>query len=71
MSLQNERCPFCLDAVDPLDRFVWQKVVGWEQRRQQGGTNHIALREPRDQWAHAHCVRLARQGHLGQERLAI
>jgi len=71
MSLTDQRCAICLDPVDPLDRFVWQKVIGWEQRRQQGGTNHVALRQTRDEFAHAHCVRLARSGHLRQEQMTL
>lgn len=65
------RCPFCLQPVDPRDRFTWQKVVGWEQRRNQGGTNHVALREPRQEWAHSLCVRSARQGLTNQESLPL
>ena len=63
------RCSLCLLEIDPLDRFTWQRVVGWEQRRVQGGTNHIALREPRQEWAHPLCIRRKREGTLAQEQL--
>ena len=64
------RCELCYLEIDPHDRFTWQRVVGWEQRRTQGGTNHIALREPRQEFAHPLCIRMARQGHLAQEQLS-
>ena len=76
MGLTDERCPFCLQPVNPLDRFTWQRVIGWQRmagRRASGkqGGSDIALRETRQEWAHPHCVRLARSGSLYQEQLTL
>jgi len=59
-------CRFCTQRVEPTDRHVYQRVVGWEKSRSGGGTNAIALREVRQEWAHAYCVDRAKRGHLGQ-----
>ena len=72
--MTTELCRFCMAPVDPHDRFTWQRVVGWQRmagRRASGahGGSDVALRETRQEWAHAHCVRLARAGHLHQESL--
>lgn len=58
-------CFYCDEPVDPLSRTLWHRVVGWERKalaesRKSG--SDIALREPRDEYAHDRCVRLAQQG---------
>lgn len=69
----NVQCALCGELVDPLDRHTWRRVVGWErkaigQSRKSG--SDIALREPRDEYAHAHCIRLYRlHVHVGQGTL--
>lgn len=62
-------CALCGDPVtNPENHF--RKVEGWEQRREQGGTNALRLREPKDSYAHSWCVDResrhlnARQGEL-------
>jgi hypothetical protein len=70
----NTVCPFCSERVDPTDQYSWQRMVGWQRiagtrpSGKQGGSD-IALRETRQEWAHAHCVRLAKSGLLHQEAL--
>lgn len=65
--LPAPRCQFCGEPVNPeLD---WRRVVGWERRRAQGGTNAVALREPLGQWACRTCIDLRRSGHAGQGTL--
>jgi len=63
-------CRFCTRQVEPTDRNIYQRVVGWERRRTSGGTNAIALREVKQEWAHAHCVDRAKEGHTGQMGIA-
>lgn len=58
-------CSFCDEPVDPLSRFTWRAVHGWERKaldptRRSG--SDIALREPREEWAHDQCVRRAQSG---------
>ena len=58
------RCALCGDRVDPHSPFTYRRVVGWERKatsasRKSG--SDIALREPRDEFAHGHCVSLAKQ----------
>jgi hypothetical protein len=63
-------CPFCQQPVDLGNPHNWQRVQGWEQKRRQGGTNALALRETKQEWAHPACVVLAKDGRGGQGRLA-
>lgn len=50
----NLRCTFC-GAEIKLNR-DYQKVVGFEKRRIQGGTNALRMREPQQEWACMHCI---------------
>ena len=57
-------CALCREPVDPLSQFTYRRIVGWERKatassRKSG--SDIALREPRDEFAHGHCVSLAKQ----------
>jgi len=63
-------CRFCNRPVDPTSRHVYQRVGGWEKRRASGGTNAIALREIKQEWAHALCVERAKGGRSGQMGIA-
>jgi hypothetical protein len=40
------QCDKCGRIVDERKETVWNEVIGWEKRRVQGGTNHLALRKP-------------------------
>lgn len=42
----TEKCCECGNPVDDRKETVWSKVEGWEKKRDQGGTNHVALRNP-------------------------
>lgn len=66
-------CWFCGDPVDPAGRSTWWRIVGWEHKaagpKRKSGSD-IALREPRDEFAHDRCVRRAQAGVAsGQETL--
>jgi hypothetical protein len=39
-------CEECGREVDERFETVWSAVEGWEKKRHQGGTNHIACRRP-------------------------
>ena len=61
------RCFYCGNDIDPLGRDTWRRIIGWEKKagiRASGkhGGSDIALREPRDQYAHHLCVRRMQQG---------
>lgn len=61
------RCPLCKRSVDPLDRYTYQRVFGWQRKagiRASGkhGGSDIRLREVRQEWAHARCVDRAKDG---------
>jgi hypothetical protein len=66
-------CFYCGKSVDPTARETYRRVVGWERKavaatRKSG--SDIALREPRDDFAHAGCVALQREGiAIGQGSL--
>lgn len=68
-------CCICGEPADPLAFGVLQKVVGWQQKShtrasgKQGGSD-IFARQPRDEYAHRHCVEQLRRGIApGQGRL--
>lgn len=48
-------CAICQQEIKSDDR-VYQQVIGYEKRRQQGGTNALKLRELTGRVAHVHCV---------------
>lgn len=54
-------CPFCGQLVEAT-RNAYRRVIGWEQTRQDGGTNQIKLRTPTGEWAHGSCIELAKLG---------
>jgi hypothetical protein len=63
-------CNFCGEPLDPLSRYVWHRVIGWERPGQAGGSD-ITLREKHGEtFAHDHCVRLAKANlPTGQQSL--
>ena len=64
------KCVECQREIDERVETVWTKVVGWEKRREQGGTNHLALREPLNEYCCAGCMMLMQQGlSTGQQSL--
>jgi hypothetical protein len=58
-------CAFCGDPVDPLSRFTWRRVIGWERKAaatsRKGGSD-IALRESRDEYACDVCISRQKNG---------
>ena len=57
----------CMDRGEPIDitkpKTFWQKVEGFERHRDQGGTNHVALRTPvPDQFLCNACMILRQNG---------
>lgn len=61
-------CCFCGEDI-PSIRVGFQRVIGWEQWRDAGGTNALALREPQDEWACQRCIDERRKGLANQESL--
>jgi hypothetical protein len=53
----------CGTMLNPnrVDTF-WQKVEGWERKREQGGTNHVALRKKLDVRMCLSCMRQLQNG---------
>ncbi len=41
---------------------VWSKVTGWEKKRDQGGTNHVALRQPLNEFMCVGCMDKLKSG---------
>ena len=63
-------CSKCGRAINEHIETVWQKVIGWEKKRDQGGTNYIALREPLPEVMCAGCMQLMQDGlDPGQQSL--
>lgn len=49
--------PGCPRLLDPeLPGSFYRKVEGWERAREQGGTNHVALRRPLNEYRCLECV---------------
>lgn len=64
------RCVKCGRGLNENVETVWSKVVGWEKKRDQGGTNHVALRQPLNEYCCNGCMTLMQQGMSpGQGRL--
>jgi hypothetical protein len=63
-------CSKCGRPINEHIETVWQKVIGWEKKRDAGGTNHIALREPQPEVMCAGCMQLMLDGlDPGQQSL--
>jgi hypothetical protein len=69
------KCALCGQPVEPTARTTFQRVSGWERKalsasRKSG--SDIVLREPRDEFAHGHCVERVRSGvPVAQESLSL
>ena len=53
-------CTYCGEPVDAQSDY--RRVIAWERRREQGGTNAIRAPERLDQWACRWCVDKLAQG---------
>lgn len=61
-------CHYCQKPINADSDY--RRVEGWERHRHQGGTNHIMLREPRDEWACRWCIESLNRGvPVGQQSL--
>lgn len=56
------RCTECGRQMDERVETVWSKVEGWEKKRDQGGTNHVALRRPLGVFMCVTCINHLRKG---------
>ena len=54
--------PGCNRLIDERYETVWRKVSGWEHKRDDGGTNHIALRTPENTFMCDACMTRLRSG---------
>lgn len=48
-------CVYCRATIEST-RHAYRRVVAWERKRKQGGTNAVRLREPLDEFACSRCV---------------
>lgn len=63
-------CTKCGRPLNEKTETVWNLVEGWEKKRDQGGTNHLALRKPKDVFCCNACMSLMLAGlSTGQESL--
>lgn len=58
--LENMRCSICDASLQGWT--VYQKVSGWERWREAGGTNALALREPKQEFACQRCIDALKRG---------
>jgi predicted RNA-binding Zn-ribbon protein involved in translation (DUF1610 family) len=63
------RCTTCREVIDARAAGVSQMVMGWAPRRDQGGTNTIAVVRRVNEWLCPHCLDQLRAGHQGQGAL--
>ena len=64
------KCSVCEREINERIEKVWVKVTGWEAKREQGGTNHIALREQLNEFMCVGCMTLTQAGlNPGQSSL--
>jgi hypothetical protein len=65
-------CDKCGRVLNERIETVWNLVEGWEKKRDQGGTNHLALRKPKEQFRCNGCMTLILDGlNPGQESLTF
>lgn len=63
-------CSKCGRALNEKIETVWNFVEGWEKPREGGGTNHLAMRTPKDVFCCNACMTLMQAGlSTGQESL--
>lgn len=67
ISPYHYQCSQCTRQVDERQETVWFKVTGWEKKRDQGGTNHLALRRPQDEYMCDRCMEALRNGISPQQ----
>jgi hypothetical protein len=68
------RCAECGQPVNATDPNTYQRVQGWERKataasRKSG--SDIVLREPRQEFAHAHCIHRRKLGLSPQQESMI
>lgn len=64
------RCSECGRGLNTKTETVWTKITGWERHRDQGGTNHVALRKQLEEFMCAGCMTLFQSGlAAGQKSL--
>lgn len=61
----NLRCTFCGGEIS-VNR-DYQKVEGFERKRDGGGTNAIRLRQPKGEWACTSCIDKESRGINAQQ----
>lgn len=65
-------CDQCGRTMDERIETIWQLVEGWEKKRAQGGTNHLAMRNPKEKFRCNGCMQLMLDGlSSGQVRLDL
>lgn len=63
-------CSKCGRAMNENIETVWQYTTGWVKKREQGGTNYIALRKPQQEFMCNGCMQLLLDGlDVGQQSL--
>lgn len=65
-------CEKCGRRIFERTETYWNYVHGWEKKREDGGTNHLALREPQDKYCCNGCMMLMQSGlDPGQQALSV
>lgn len=50
-------CSECGNPLNPnAPEGVYEEIVGWDKRRNQGGQNHVRLRKPTGRVMHVSCM---------------
>lgn len=71
-AIDEIRCVECNRLLDERVETIWNLVEGWEKHRAQGGTNHLACRQPRNVYRCNGCMTLILSGlSPGQTELGI
>ena len=62
MSPYEYKCSACGRVMDERSDPVWNKVQGWERKREQGGTNYILARRPLPEYMCDMCAKRIQGG---------
>ncbi len=49
------RCAECGCPISDVEH-AWTSISGWDKKRREGGTNHVALRKPLGEWMCDGCM---------------
>lgn len=54
--MKDIKCSMCANTIYPKRAGSYYEVVGWVERRKEGGANQVRNKQPTGRWAHHACL---------------